>query len=65
MERYPQKVQAADGKVFAGQETRFHADISSRESVRARHVIIGTLPCVSIASLNQDAYVAKRAESDT
>ena len=32
-----------------------------KESVRTRHVIICTLPCVSITSLNQDAH----ADSDT
>ena len=47
--RYPQKVQAAEGKVFVEhvfveQEARFHAEISSGESVRIRHVIFGTLP---------------------
>ena len=59
-ERNPQKVQVAEGKV-----PQFRADISLGESVRTRHVIIGTLPCVSIASLTQDAHVAKNTDSDT
>ena len=35
------------------------------ESLRIRRVIIGTLPCVSITSLNQDANMATNANSDT
>ena len=35
------------------------------ESVRIRHVILGTLPCVSITSLNQDANMATNADPDT
>ena len=31
------------------------------ESVRIRHVIFGTLPCVSITSLNQDANMSTTA----
>ena len=49
---------------FWEQEARFRADISKGESARARHVIVGTLPCVLITSLNQGAHVAKNAESD-
>ena len=36
------------------------ADISLRESV----VIIGTLPCVSVTSLNQDAFMEENVSSD-
>ena len=39
--------------------------ISLGESVRTRRAIIGTLPCVSLTGLNQDAHVAKNANSDT
>ena len=35
------------------------------ESVRIRDVIFGTLPCVSITSLDQDAHIATNADSDT
>ena len=44
--RYPQKVQAAEERALLEQEERFRAGISSGESVRIRHVIFGTLPCV-------------------
>ena len=63
--KIPQKVQAAEGKFLPAQEARFRADISLRESVRTRRVIIGTLSCVSKTSLNQDAHMAKHADSDT
>ena len=64
-ERNRQKVQASEEKVVLQQEARFRAEISLGESLRTRHVIFGTFPCVSIARLNQDANVAKNAESDT
>ena len=63
--RYPQKVQAAEGRAPLEQEERFRAEISLGESVRIRHVTFGTLPCVSIASLNQDAHMATNVDSDT
>ena len=47
------------------QEAGFRAEIFFGENVRTRHVLSGTLPCVSITSLNQDAHVAKNADSDT
>ena len=50
--------------MFLVKEDELRADIKV-ESVRARHVIVGTLPCVSITSLNQDAKTAKNADSDT
>ena len=64
-ERNHQMVQVAEGKVLLEQETEFRADISSGESVRNCHVIIGTLPCVSVTSLDQDAHMAKNVDSDT
>ena len=47
------------------QEAEVRADTCLGESVRTRHVITGTFPCVSITSLNLDAHMAKNAESDT
>ena len=35
------------------------------ENVITRHVIFGSLPCVSIANLNQDTQMATNADSDT
>ena len=64
-ERHPQKVQAAGERALLEQEARFRAEISWEESVRTRHVLIGTLPCVSITSLNQDAHMATNVISDT
>ena len=64
-ERYPQKVHAAERRAFLEQEERFRAETFLWESVRIRHVILGTLPCVSITSLNQDGHMAKNADSDT
>ena len=46
------------------QEVDFRAEISSEESVRIRHVILGTLPCLLVTSLNQDAHVVMNADSD-
>ena len=40
-------------QALTDQGAKFRAEISFEESVRIRHVIIGTLPCVSITSLNQ------------
>ena len=59
------KVQAAEGKVFLEREAGFRDEISLGESVRTRRIIVDTLPCVSITSLNQDVHVAKNADSDT
>ena len=59
------KVQATEGKVPLERETGFRDEISLGESVRTRHIIIDTLPCVSITSRNQDAHMAKNADSDT
>ena len=64
-ERNLQKVQVAEEKVLLEKETEFRADVSSGESIRTRHVIFGTLQCVSITSLNQDAKMSKNADSDT
>ena len=63
--RYPQKVQAAEERALLEQEERVRAEITSVESVRIRHVILGTFPYVKITSLNQDASVATNADSDT
>ena len=41
-ERNPQNVQVAEEKVFLEQKAELCADISLQESVRTRHVIIGT-----------------------
>ena len=57
--RCPKKVQAAEERAFPEQEERFCADISFGESVRIRHVILGTLPCV-----NPDANMATYVNSD-
>ena len=62
--RNSQKVQVAEGKVLVEPEAEFRADISLGESVRTRHVITGTLSCVSVTSLNQDANMAN-ADFDT
>ena len=35
------------------------------KSVRIRDVIFGTLPCISITSLDQDAHIATNSDSDT
>ena len=40
------------------------ADIFFGESVRTCHVIVGTHSYVSITSLNQNAQMAKSADSD-
>ena len=61
-ERYTQKVQAVE--VFREQEEGFRAETFA-EGVRTRHAIIGTLPCVSIARLNQGANMAANADFDT
>ena len=57
-----QKDQAAEEKALRVQAAEFRADIG--ESVRTRHVIIGTLPCVRITSMNPDATMATDAISD-
>ena len=64
-ERNHSKVQVAEEKVLLAKKAELRADISLGESARTRHVVIGTLPCVSITSLSQDAHMAKNADSDT
>ena len=49
------KIQVAEEKVLLEQEERF----------APTHVIFGTLPCVLITSLNQDANRATNVDSDT
>ena len=61
-DRDHQKDQAAEEKALRVQAAEFRADIG--ESVRTRHVIIGTLPCVRITSMNPDATMATDAISD-
>ena len=63
-ERYTQKSSGRRGEVFREQEEGIRAEIFA-EGVRTRHVIIGTLPCVSIARLNQGANMATNADFDT
>ena len=58
-ERNHQKVQVAEEKVRLERDTELRADISLRESARTCHVVIGTLQCVSITSLNQDANIPR------
>ena len=64
-ERYPEKLQVAEMKSLLEKEAELRVDIFLGETVRTRHVIIGTLRCVSITSLNQDARMATNADSDT
>ena len=55
----PSKGSGRRGESLLQQEAKLRSDKSLGESVRIRHEIIGTLPCVSIASLNQDANMGK------
>ena len=59
------KVQAAEERALLEQEAEFRAEIPSEESVRILHSIFGTLPCVFVTSLNQDAHMVINADSDT
>ena len=59
--RHPQRVRAAEEKAL-WKEGDSHADIE--KNVRIRHVIVGTLPCVKITGLKQDAKKAQIAISD-
>ena len=52
-ERYSQKVQEVEEESPLRTRGRIPCRDSLRESVRIRHAIFGTLPCVSITSLNQ------------
>ena len=58
--KIPSKSSGRRGESRSGTRAGFRAEISSGESVRTRHVIVGTLPCVSITSLNHDAHMAKK-----
>ena len=62
--KIPSKSSGRRGEVFREQEAGFRAETFG-EGVRTRHVIIGTLPCVSIARLNQGANMATNADFDT
>ena len=64
-ERNHLKVEAPEGKVLLEKDVDLRAEISLGESVRSRRVLLGTLPCVSITSLNQDANMATNVNSDT
>ena len=60
-ERYPLKVRAVEERALQEQEAEFRAEISLDESVE----FLGTLPCVSMTRLNQDANMATNADSNT
>ena len=60
-ERYPQKVQAINEKALQTKRAEFRADV---EHVITRQIVIGTLPCVKITSLRQDAHMATNALFD-
>ena len=64
-ERYPPKVQVAEGRAPLGQEAELRAEIPLEESVRISHEFLGTLRCVLITSLNQDANMATNVDTDT
>ena len=49
-ERYPQKVQAAEGRSILEQEERFRAEIFLGGSVRLRHVILAPPVCLNCKS---------------
>ena len=51
-------------KAFLGREAEHHAQIFLEESARIRHVTCGTLPCVTITSLNPDARMVKNVNFD-
>ena len=55
--KYPEKVQDIEGRPLLEQKAEIRAESSSKERARTRHVIIGTLPCVSISCLKQDVQV--------
>ena len=55
------KVQATEEKSLQIKGAEFRADI---QTLINRHVILGTLPCVKITSLRQDASMATNAISD-
>ena len=61
---YPPRVQATEKRILLELEADFRAEISSKESARTRHVIIGTLPSVLITCMKHDAHMAKSADSD-
>ena len=58
------KVQAAEVKALLGEETEIRAGIFLEESVRMRHAICGSLPCVTMRSMNPDARIATNVDSD-
>ena len=64
-ERNHQHVQVAEEKVLLDKDAELLAYMSLMESARTLHVFVGTLPCVSVTSLHQDAKMSKNADSDT
>ena len=64
-EENPRKVLAPGKKVLLEGKVKKRANISSKESVRIRRVIIGILPYVKIANLYQDANSATNVCLDT
>ena len=62
--RLPPKAQVVEEKALLGREAENRAKILWEESVRIRHVICGTLPCVKMTSLRQAAHLATNAFSD-
>ena len=61
---YPQKVQATEARPLLEQEAEIRAEVSSKESARTRHVIVGTVPCVLITSMKQHAHMEQSADFD-
>ena len=53
---YRPNVQATEGIILLELEADFRAELSSMQSARTRHVIIGTLESVLLTSLKQDAF---------
>ena len=64
-EEYLRKGTFPDEVVHPETNVKNRARITSKDIVRIRGVIIGTLPYVKISSLNGDAHSAKEAYSST
>ena len=63
-DKNPQKVQIIEEEALIEHGAKFRAEISFEESVRTRHVVIGTLPRVSTTSLNPGANLVKNVIFD-
>ena len=61
--KIPPKVQQVEVKALLGREAENRSKILLKESVRIRHVICGTLPCVTSTSRNPDARMATNVDS--